>query len=125
MKGKLGTVQDMLGALSPEQQAFAQDYAKLRVEVKMLKTALSGSQKQFAELYAFILAILRQMPDHEIRFSREDFESYQMFKEGWELLSEYVAESNEQVLRLRYRGDGDAAVRGGAELAGGSKGKAE
>ena len=113
MKGKLGTVQDMLGALSPEQQAFAQDYAKLRVEVKMLKTALSGSQKQFAELYAFILAILRQMPDHEIRFSREDFESYQMFKEGWELLSEYVAESNEQVLRLRYRGEaGEGSTKG-------------
>ena len=98
-------VEAILKRLTPEQQAFAQDYAKLRVEVKMLKKALSTSQQQYAHLFAFILAILRQMPEHEIRFRREDFEGYQTFRDSWQLYSEFDEENQEQVLRLIYKGE--------------------
>jgi hypothetical protein len=111
-------VKDMLGVLTPEQQVFAQDYAKLRVEVKMLKAALSTSQKQFAHLYSFITAILRQMEGYEIRFKRKDFEAYQVFKDSWEMLTEYDAETDEQVLRLRVKGGGGGRVGEASEPAG-------
>ena len=112
------TVKDMLGALPPEQQVFAQDYAKLRVEVKMLKTALSTSQKQFAHLYSFITAILRQMEGYEIRFARKDFEAYQMFKENWEMRTEYDAETDEQVLKMVVKGGSSGGVGATSDPAG-------
>ena len=121
MSEKLGSVQDMLKSLPPEQQAIAQDYAKVRVEAKMLKTALSQSQQQFAHLYAFLIAVLRQMPDKEIRFARKDFEAYQMFKENWEMRSEYDEGMDEQVLKLEYRGGGGD----GSNRSGGRSGRAD
>ena len=106
MTSDKGMVQDLLKHLTPEQQAFAQDYAKIRAEHKMLQAALSQSERRYAHLYAFLLAILRQMDGFEIRFKRKDFEAYQMFKEAWEMQSEYEEETDEQILRLMYRGGG-------------------
>lgn len=83
-------------------------------EVKILKHALSTSQRQYAHIYAFLVAVLRQMEGFEIRFKEEDFESYQMFKEAWEMRSEYDEESKEQILKLVYRGGGGVDGESGA-----------
>lgn len=94
----------MLGQLSPEAQTIARDYAKLKVEVKMLKQALSASQQQYAHLFMFILAILRGMPEGKIAFKAKDLEAYSQFKDHWVLQSRYVAETDEQVLYLALKG---------------------
>ena len=99
-------VQQMLGSLPPELQAMAQDYAKVKLEAQMAKSALSGSQQQYAQLYLFLLAILRLMDDYEIRFKAEDLEAYSTFREAWELETFYeqVDGVDYQVLRLREKG---------------------
>ena len=98
------TVKSMLQGMGPDQVALAQDMAKTRLEAKMLKTALSTSQQQYAGLFLFIMAILRQMPGHEIRFKSEDLDAYKQFKESWELQQSYVEETGELCLRLVEKG---------------------
>jgi hypothetical protein len=99
-KQKRPSIENMLKKLSPDMQAMAKDYARLKVENKMLQTALQSSEKNYAHLFAYILAILRNMPDYKISFKKEDFEAYQMFRESWQLKSEYNAETEEQILWL-------------------------
>lgn len=94
----------LLEALSPAQQAFAQDYARLKLEAKMAKEALSVSEKSYAHLFGFMCAVLRQMPGYEIRFKRIDLDAYNLFKENYEMVSEYDEESGEQILKMRVRG---------------------
>jgi hypothetical protein len=101
----MSKVENLLKTFSPEAQAIANDYAKLRVEVKLLKAALSESQKNHAHMIVFLVAVLRQMPGYSISFKREDFEAYQAFKDSWVLKSEYVQELEEQRLTLVERGE--------------------
>ena len=103
-------IKGALAAFSPEEQAFAKDYAKTRLEVKMLKSALSTSQQQYASLFLFMLAVLRQMPEHEIRFTAKDLEAYEHFKDAWTIAGGYDEETDEEWLRLVEKGVGDGVV---------------
>lgn len=106
MKG----VKSMLEGMSEDQVALARDMAKTRLEAKMLKVALSTSQQQYAGLFLFVMAILRQMPEQEIRFSSEDLGAYKAFKDSWELQQSYVEETDELCLKLVEKGGGDELV---------------
>ena len=104
---KIKGVKSALGAFSAEEQAFAKDYAKTRLEVKMLKSALSTSQQQYASLFLFMLAVLRQMPAGEIRFTAKDLGAYEQFKDAWTIAGGYDEETDEEWLRLVEKGVGD------------------
>lgn len=97
-------LKDALAAFSPEEQAFARDYAKTRQEVRMLKAALSTSQQRYASLFLFVMAVLRQMPGHEIRFTAKDLEAYGAFKDAWTIAGGYDEETDEEWLRLVEKG---------------------
>jgi hypothetical protein len=86
-------------------EGMAKDYAKLRLEVPMLKTALSTSQQQYAQIMLFIMAVLRQMPEYTIRFNSCDLEAYSKFKDSWVLESGYDEGTDEEWLRLREKGE--------------------
>ena len=88
-------------------EGMARDYAKTRLEAKMLKTALSTSQQQYASLFLFMMAVLRQMPGYEIRFSSGDLDAYKQFKDSWELQQGWCEETEEVWLRLVEKGGGD------------------
>ena len=122
---KLGNnVQDMLKALTPEQQAFAKDYAKIRTENKMLKVALSQSEQKYTALYVYLLAILRQMPNYQIAFKRKDLDAYNEFKDAWQLTSRYDDLVDEQVLQLMAKGE-EVSREGKPSSTAGSRGPAE
>jgi len=108
MRIKNSQIQKTLKGLSADQVALARDVAKTRLEAKMLKSALSTSQQQYASLFLFVLAVLRQMPEREIRFSSVDLEAYSALKDSWELQSGYCPETDEEWLRLVEKGGGNA-----------------
>jgi len=95
-----------LPTLPPELQAMAQDYAKVKLEAKMLRGALSASEQQYAHLYLYLLAVLRLMDGYTIRFKSEDLEAYSVFKDAWQLETFYEEFEGVgyQVLRLKEKG---------------------
>jgi hypothetical protein len=101
----LRSAKELSSVITPELQAMAQDYAKTRLEAKMLKTALSTSQQQYAQLMLFIMAVLRQMPEYTIRFNSCDLAAYSTFKEDWVLESGYDPDTDEEWLKLREKGE--------------------
>jgi hypothetical protein len=97
-------IQSILEQFSPDLQAVLKDYAKLKVEAKMLDSALKTSQQQYAHLMLFMMAVLRQMPEYELRFKKADLEAYSMFKDSWQVETRYDAGMDEQVLQLVEKG---------------------
>ena len=99
-------IQALLDKLSPEQQAFANDYARVKLEAKMAKAAVEECNKKYMNLYLFVLAILRGMPNYEIKFSAEDLEGYAAFGDAWQLETFYEELEGEgwQILRLVEKG---------------------
>ena len=85
-------------------EGMARDYAKVRLEAKMLKTALSTSQQQYAGLFLFMMAILRQMPEYEIRFDSGDLDAYRQFKDAWTIQQGSCEETEEVWLKLVEKG---------------------
>ena len=93
-----------LAKVPPELQAMAKDYARLAAQVKAFRHALRECERNHAHLFTFMLAILRQMPGHEMRFSETDFEQYEKFRDAWQMESAYVEETREQVIFLKEKG---------------------
>lgn len=65
-------IKDLLKRLSPEDQAFAEEYARTRIEVQVLQHSLARLQESYADLYHFLFDYIRRKHDGELRVVREE-----------------------------------------------------
>ena len=90
-------IQDLLKALTPDQQNFAKAVATMQLENKMLTTQIAGLKEQHEEIWKVMLVILDVQPDRELRIHESQF---LRFKEEYRIDRTWDEKTKEIVMRL-------------------------
>jgi hypothetical protein len=95
------TIQDeikrTLSHFSPDERAFAEHVAELRIKCKMYEQQIASLTKDHADLWKVMLVILDVQPDKTLRIQDSQF---LRFKEEYRIDRFYDEKSHEVVLRL-------------------------
>lgn len=98
-------IQALLNQLSPDQQALARDYARLRLENKALKRAYDFSELERKELYSVMVVLLHQGREQGIEELRIHKTQFLRFEAEYRIESLFDEATQERVLRLRTLGE--------------------
>lgn len=66
-------VEDILKRFSPDEKAFAETLARLRIEHRAQQQQLAELRRVYDEMWIFFISLLKKQENHELRLSQEDF----------------------------------------------------
>jgi tRNA-dihydrouridine synthase len=91
-------IQKMLSRLSPDQQAIARDYARMKLENANLIQALKETKEAYESIYKPFITIIHAYPDHVCRIHESQF---LRFKDEYRIESRFDEETREMVYTLK------------------------
>lgn len=95
-------VQKLLKTLSTDERAFAEEFARTRIENRMLQRQAQVLRKDYDELYKVLVVILDVAYDSELRVHKSQFKR---FKEEYRIDRSFDEKTQEMVLHLKTVGD--------------------
>ena len=90
-------IQDLLKALTPDQQNFAKAVTLMRIENKTLTQQLVELKEQHEHLWKVMIVLLDVQPNKELRIHESQFKR---FKEEYRIDRTWDEETKEVVMRL-------------------------
>lgn len=91
-------VKQILKMFSPDERAFAEEFARTRIENRMLQHQATVMRKNYDELYKVMVVVLDVAYDKELRVHNSQF---MRFKEEYRIDRSYDEKTDEVVLRLK------------------------
>lgn len=91
-------VKQLLSMFQPDERAFAEEFARTRIENRMLQHQATVLRKDYDELYKVLVVILDVAYDKELRVNKTQFKR---FKEEYRIDRSFDEKTQEVVLRLK------------------------
>lgn len=98
MGGKKEQIAKVLKQFTPDQQAFTQHVAELKVQNKLYERQLGEMKSAYDNLFKVMIVLLHVDPDHELRIHKSQF---LRFKDEYRIQSEDDEKTGEFVLKLK------------------------
>ena len=91
-------VKQLLSMFQPDERAFAEEFARTRIENRMLQHQAQVLREDYDELYKVLVVILDVAYDSELRVHKSQFKR---FEEEYRIDRSFDEKTQEVVLRLK------------------------